>query len=57
MHQPCVCSQASAPAALLQAARALEMHRLAWLLSCLQEPRASGFRVLLQVLVVLWCWQ
>ncbi|RXY89596.1 hybrid sensor histidine kinase/response regulator, partial [Salmonella sp. 3DZ2-4SM] len=49
--------QASAPAALLQAARALEMHRLAWLLSCLQEPRASGFRVLLQVLVVLWCWQ
>lgn len=56
MHEPRVSSQASAPAALLQAARALEMHRLAWLLSSLQEPRASGFRVLLQALVVLWCW-
>lgn len=56
MREPCVSSQTSAPAALLQAARALEMHHLVWLLSCLQEPRASGFRVLLQALVVLWCW-
>ncbi|WP_235202886.1 hybrid sensor histidine kinase/response regulator [Stenotrophomonas maltophilia] len=46
----------SSPAALLHAARVLEMHRLALLLSCFQEPRASGFRVLLQTLAVLWCW-
>src|SRR5436190_1692000 len=44
------------PDALLQAARSLEMNRLALLLSCLQEPRASLFRVVLQALTVLWCW-
>lgn len=44
------------PTALLQAARSLEMDRLALLLSCLQEPRASLFRVVLQAMVVLWCW-
>ena len=44
------------PAALLQAARTLEMNRLALLLSCLQEPRASLFRVVLQAMATLWCW-
>ncbi|WP_414497017.1 hybrid sensor histidine kinase/response regulator [Stenotrophomonas maltophilia] len=44
------------PDALLQAARSLEMNRLALLLSCLQEPRPSLFRVVLQALTVLWCW-
>ncbi|SLM24551.1 ATP-binding response regulator [Stenotrophomonas indicatrix] len=56
MHGPHTSLHTSSPAALLHAARALEMHRLAMLLSCLQEPRASGFRVLLQALAVLWCW-
>lgn len=46
----------SEPAALLRAARSLGMHRLCLLLSCLQEPRASWIRVLLQALVVLWCY-
>lgn len=44
------------PDALLQAARSLEMKRLALLLSWLQEPRASLSRVVLQALTVLWCW-
>ncbi|ARQ91834.1 MULTISPECIES: ATP-binding response regulator [Stenotrophomonas] len=56
MHGPHTSSSMSSPAALLHAARLLEMHRLALLLSCFQEPRASGFRVLLQALAVLWCW-
>lgn len=56
MHDPRTSPSMSSPAALLHAARALEMHRLALLLSCFQEPRASVFRVLLQALAVLWCW-
>lgn len=56
MYTPRTDSYASSPTALLHAARTLEMHRLALLLSCLQEPRASVFRVSLQALVVLWCW-